>query len=271
MKLTLVLLLFSFQSFALTSRWIIPADRDVLVEVTRSGTEDVLYPFDFQALVWNIYKGDKKTFFSEFQKFSQDQDLFVLQEGFLTKRFLNFMESFPLYEYQFATAWIDGKRGRARTGVMTASRSKAIESLWQRSQYREPVTGTPKMTLFTKYKLAGTDEILLVGNIHAINFVATSKFKHMLNEAKKVMESHTGPILFGGDFNTHLNARYTYMLKVMQELGFKMVTFKEDHRLRVLGRYLDFVWVKGLNVLESRAPKSTGSDHNPMLVRLSLF
>lgn len=269
--LGLLVLLVSFNAFSLAARYVIPADEDVITEYNVDVSEQVLYPFNFNLLVWNIYKGDKRAFKREFFKYMAEKELVLLQEGYIDASFLEVMKLQSSFYFMMATAWMDRKRNLARSGVINAGLVKPNWSLWQRSRYREPLVQTPKMTLFTKYQLAGTDLELLVANIHAINFVSTGKFIHMLDQAAEIIDQHQGPVVFGGDFNTHLKGRYNFMIRKLKEIGMELVQFKVDQRMRVLGKYLDYVWIKDLQVNEANAPKSPGSDHNPMLVNLSLF
>ena len=46
------------------------------------------------------------------------------------------------------------------------------------------------------------------------------------------------------------------------------VRFDEDNRKKMFGRYLDHVYVRGMDVVEATTRVVTTSDHNPMFVRL---
>lgn len=256
---------------ASASRFIIPDDKDVMIEFPSEQTREYLNPSQINLLVWNIYKGDMAAFKKEYAKFIQGQDLLLIQEAFLTQDYLAQLKAHPQFESYFATSWIDGKNQMTPTGVLTASRARAIESSWQRSFYREPFVNTPKMVLFTKYLLEGSDTTLLVGNIHGINFVSTKKFEHMLKEATRLLAGHAGPIVFAGDFNTHLKARGRLMRTLLTELGLQQLAFQPDQRVKFLGSYIDHIWIRGLEAIQSSAPACKGSDHNPMFVQLKLL
>jgi endonuclease/exonuclease/phosphatase (EEP) superfamily protein YafD len=43
-----------------------------------------------------------------------------------------------------------------------------------------------------------------------------------------------------------------------------------DTRSRVLGRHVDYVFVRGLEVISAEAPEVDSSDHNPVLATLRL-
>ena len=271
MKFTVFSFFLIFAVATEARRFVIPDDSEVLKTFNQDRAEDVLYPFDFEVLVWNIYKGRNVSFLAEFFKWGEGKDLMLLQEGMIDRNFSTLLTRYSQFEFSFATSWKDARNNMMPTGVTTISRAETTMAQWQRSRFKEPVVRTPKMILFNKYRLAGTDQELLVINIHAINFVRAYKFRDMLHRTKEIIEAHGGPVLFGGDFNTHLNSRYTVMVRMFRELGFEMAKFKPDYRFRIWGRYLDFVFVRGLKILEAKAPFSTGSDHGPMILRLGLF
>tara|TARA_Y100000768_G_scaffold388003_1_gene381426 strand:+ start:13686 stop:14414 length:729 start_codon:yes stop_codon:yes gene_type:complete len=230
-----------------------------------------LNPHSIEVLVWNIYKTDKSDFYSEWERFATGKDLVLIQEAWESSHFLDSLSDIGTSEAIMARSWIDGKRENTATGVMTLSRTHSANARWVRSPGREPFVKTPKMTLISFYNLEGLDEQLMVLNLHALNFTSLSSFKKTLNQLKARIKNHPGPVLFGGDFNTHLNSRFSFMQSYFKELNFKQVRFTPDNRYRILGRYLDFTFVRGLKVLTAQAVKTTGSDHHPMLLKLSLF
>ncbi len=265
-----ILCLLLISCSAQARRYKVPLDREVMQTISVVNSPVQIYPLSVKVLVWNIYKGENKSWEDEFLTLSQDKDLLLLQEVVLNKKMTRVLENSD-YGYLFATSWIDSKQSNLASGVATGSRSNVEHSLWQRSYYREPFIRTPKMTLFTAYKVAGTDEKLLVGNIHAINFVRTYKLKHMLKEAAKVIKSHKGPVIFGGDFNTWSKRKIRNMNTIFKNLGMKSVKFKNDTRKRFFGRILDHVWLRGIEVQSAIVPRSNGSDHAPMELELGIY
>ena len=51
----------------------------------------------------------------------------------------------------------------------------SIQNVLVSSDYREPFVNTSKMGLFTKYNISGSNQMLLVANIHALNFVSAAQ------------------------------------------------------------------------------------------------
>ncbi len=271
MKLLLTFLLFFTFNLAHSKRYIIPADADVMSQIGNIPTREGLSPESIKVLVWNMYKGSNQSWGQDFQTLSEDADVLVLQEGFLTKKMNDQFLDLNWFEFHFATSFIDNKLGATATGVVTSSVVKSEETVWQRSYYREPAIKTPKMTLFTKYSIKGLKQKLLVGNIHGVNFVRAYKLRHMLDKAAEQISKHAGPVLFGGDFNTWTQTKINNMNAVFRKLGMKSVKFAKDNRKKFAGKILDHIWVKGLKVLKANAPTSKGSDHNPMVLEVQVL
>ena len=55
------------------------------------------------------------------------------------------------------------------------------------------------------FPITGTDQQLLVVNVHAINFVMLHTFEAFIKQLISAMKNHHGPILLAGDFNTWIN------------------------------------------------------------------
>jgi endonuclease/exonuclease/phosphatase (EEP) superfamily protein YafD len=271
-KILSVIILFTLvSSSTFAGKYKIPKDEDVMITLNEQSSEVHLYPFSINILVWNIYKGANKSWKTDFDMLSSDKDILMLQEVYLNTKMKDVFNSMDSFHFSMATAWIDKKDKNTASGVGTATKGLPGETLWQRSRYREPVIKTPKMTIFTKYKLAGVDQELLVGNIHAINFVRAYKLRDMLDEAAKVMAVHEGPAIFAGDFNTWTKTKINNMNKVFKQLGYTKVTFENDYRKAMFGNVLDYAWVKNLKVLVSDVPRVKGSDHAPMTMELSIY
>lgn len=267
MKYGVVIFIF-FSYLALASSIRIPDDQDVLKQFnsTSSGVF-ALDPNEIDILVWNIYKSQNESWPADFNNLSRGKELVLLQEAVTHDRMVEDIVRMPWMEFILATSWYDMKEDNSETGVMTGSLVKPEVVMWQRSYYLEPFIGTPKMVLFTKYRLQNTNKTLLVANIHGINFVRAHKLKHMLLQAKKYIETHDGPVVFAGDFNTWSNAKLQYMNTILSDLNLKAVAFENDIRTSVKGHVLDHIWTRGLRILSSDVPNVNGSDHKPMIVR----
>ena len=245
----------------------IPRDDRVLSTYGSVSQQSELDPNEINLLVWNMYKGINNSWKEDFQNLAKDKDILILQEGVLSIPMRMVFYLHTHMQFFFATSFIEDWQP---TGVVTSATVYALDKKWQRSYYREPVIKTPKMTLFTKYGVQNSQQEVLVGNIHGVNFVKEYKLRHMLVEAAKEISKHSGPVIFGGDFNTWTKTKLATMNGIFKKLGMKAVKFTKDNRKRFRGNILDHVWVRGFKVLSSSVPLTSGSDHNPMLVKLAI-
>jgi len=246
----------------------VPSIKDIMQEMG-DFTEKELNPNSIKILVWNMYKGSNETWEQDFEKLSMDQDILITQEMYLNEMMIDIFENHQGYGYHTATSFMY-LPSRTRTGVASASKVRPTSFKYQRSRVLEPVIETPKMALETFYKLKGTDQELMVVNIHAINFVSSLALATQLKDLAKDIKKFKGPVIFAGDFNTWSKDKLYFMNKIIIEgLGMREVKFKEDNRKKVFGNIIDYVFIKGLEVVESKSYGDIeGSDHTPMTVEL---
>lgn len=268
--ITLIFLL-ALTSQAWAGRYLIPRDADVITKITNAPNASRELSQRVELLIWNIYKGKVVGWEQDFEQLSATADIMILQEAFLNPRMKRVFRESIVYNYVMATAWEDTKYSNTKSGVVTAAKVSPNDIGWQRSFFKEPISNTPKMTLFTEYKIRGSKKTLLVGNIHGINFVTTNKLRHMLKLAAERISTHSGPVVFGGDFNTWNASKMNMMIKTLSAARMKPVSFFPDGRKRVLGKILDHIWTKNLKVLSSKVhSKILSSDHKAMTVLLDL-
>ena len=92
--------------------------------------------------------------------------------------------------WDFATAFVE-KESESAAGVATGSIARPSKVEFRRAPVNEFITHTPKMTLITRYPLAGTRDgrhELLVANIHGINFRGEGPFKRQLGDLMKSLK-----------------------------------------------------------------------------------
>jgi endonuclease/exonuclease/phosphatase (EEP) superfamily protein YafD len=75
-------------------------------------------------------------------------------------------------------------------------------------------------------------------------------------------------VIVAGDLNTWSSPRLATAQEVMERLGLVPVLPPLDTRSRFLGRQVDYVFVRGLEVVSAEAPEVDSSDHNPVLATL---
>lgn len=264
---TAILTLTFFSTIAEAKRYIIPKDQNVVTNINTQSPMISELNQSFSVLVWNIYKGKIVGWEADHDKLSSQADILLFQEAYLNPRMKRVFGNSNDFNFVMATAWEDAKYSNTKSGVVTGSRVFPVKINWQRSYFREPGLKTPKMNLFTEYPIAGSDKTLLVGNIHGINFVKSWKLKHMIDQAANVIEQHQGPVLFAGDFNTWTRTKMTMMNKTLKKIGLNSIKFSPDNRKKFLGRPLDHIWIKDLEVLDSKILSNiTTSDHKPMTI-----
>lgn len=176
--------------------------------------------------------------------------------------------------WSFAPNFID-RAQRAYSGVLIATRDNPVESKALVTTHLEPVSNTPKISLFAEFSLADGDENLLAVNTHLINFVTLSKFQAQLEALEDVLSRHSGKIIFSGDFNTWNRARYAMLHRMIKRLGMKAVTFSPSDTQKIksflLSPPLDYIFYRGFRQKPLSAKvldNFEASDHNPLLVEL---
>ena len=219
----------------------------------------------FRVLNWNSYKGNDSKWQEEFERLSRLSDLVVLQEGYLSDDLQDLLNK-KQYNWDIAKAFTYKD---IYTGVLTASKVKP--DFLCSFRVREPFIGVPKTVLITRYPLSGTDEYLVIANIHMINFsFDLQDYRAQLEKAVEVISQHQGPLIISGDFNSWNKTRRKLLADTMKELGAKEVVFNTDHRATFIGQRVDHIFYRKLVPLEALTERVKTSDHNPMLVTFRL-
>lgn len=219
---------------------------------------------DIRLVNWNIQKGGDPEWTTDFATLLDNPDLMVLQEAPLNSNAWDVASNDR--HHSFAPGY---RTSRSLTGVMTISAAKPLTQC--NLMTVEPWIRSPKATVITEYGLTGTDETLLVVNIHAVNFsFGIFEFKKQIHQALSVLNDHAGPILLSGDFNTWRQRRTEILNEMTAGFDLEMLDYDDDYRKRFMGQPLDHIYVRGLVVLEATTLEVDSSDHNPMSVRLRL-
>ena len=230
------------------------------MQIEISGT---LNPSRIRVLNWNIQKQSNPRWRQDLEGFCGDLNLALFQEVRLEDSFLACFESG--WTHSFAQGWSTRNR---LTGVATLASAGHLSH--SPLVAREPLLRTPKATNITTYALEGSDETLLVINLHAVNFsLGTYAYQQQLKGIAAVLEEHSGPVIFAGDFNTWHPRRERLIREVACAYAMEEVLFDEDHRTRVFGNCLDYIFTRGLETTEALIRKVDSSDHNPMLAAFS--
>ncbi len=223
-----------------------------------------LNPKDISLLNWNIAKGKHKGWQQDFTELCRDVDIALLQEAKLE------YDMPGLFGAECCWSFAPGfTRPDHSTGVMTLSAAQTVNRILH--SHREPWTRIPKAALISEYRLQDNDLTLMVANVHAINFTAgVRSFRRQLYALLDELLHHHGPIVFAGDFNTWRRKRLSIVDDIIQVLGLEVVHFPFDYRKQAFGMALDHVFVRGLKGEDAHVADVSSSDHNPMIVKLSI-
>ena len=82
------------------------------------------------------------------------------------------------------------------------------------------------------------------------------------------LASHQGPIVFAGDLNTWTAGRKAVLESVASRLGLEEVRLERDVRKRFFWNQVDYVFIRGLGVVNARVIEVDSSDHHPVSVVL---
>jgi endonuclease/exonuclease/phosphatase (EEP) superfamily protein YafD len=216
----------------------------------------------------NVHKGTHTRFGSEFARLTRNADVIVLQEmsthgagrgpqGTVTA------VSGRSYVMAHAIRYRGGFAGCASGATANPVRSRVLLT-----SNSEPIVGTPKSSVVTVYRIAGSGDELLVANTHGMNLAGKftfdlEPFRRQLAAISEEIARHRGPVVWAGDFNTHNREKTDLLLAETVRLGFARVHVAESHRLMksLQGFVLDHVFTRGLRDVRARPMPGNGSDH----------
>ena len=233
-----------------------------------------------EVLIWNIKKGQEDTFSEDFKTVSDGKDLILLQEFLDNDTVLQTVLDQNVHEYILGVSFIyDEKVPPEATGVATGSIAPPIQEVVFRPPGREPFLGTPKVTLCNTFGVKGIKKHLLVCNIHGYNFTQDEDFEKQIEMITPLFQSHRGPILFGGDFNTNNEHKWNILEQlVIEDSGLTPVVFSPDDRKTAnswlfwqAGIPIDHIFTRGLTVTNRHVWKDIeGSDHDALSITITI-
>ena len=223
-------------------------------------------------LIWNIQKLKQKQWEDEFNKLAEGKDLILFQEAYENKIFIEKTSALQDFTWDFAQSFEYLLYG-VTTGNMIGSNTRNTNAKVLHSPDLEPVLDTPKATMATTYPIIDSDKELLVISIHGINFTTNNKFYRQLNQIFALIDQHDGPVIFGGDFNTHNNKRFDFMMREAKKRNLINLDFRDSYlRKKFSGNILDHTLARGVEVIDSYIPTDIqGSDHSPMVLEVKII
>lgn len=223
---------------------------------------------DFSVLCWNVAKLTQKTVYKRFIDGlikEHDFDLLLLQE--VKKSISKEME---LHDYSYILSPNIQTRSHI-FGVLSAFKSSCHEDICLLSKKRELLYATHKVSLITYHRISD-EKVLLVVNLHAINFINNGNFKNELEHIYATILNHNGAMIVAGDFNTWNRQRIEYLLEFTRKLSLRMVTFNDESNIKkMFSNSLDYIFYRDLNLTYSEVIDSKKiSDHNPIIAKFTL-
>lgn len=213
---------------------------------------------------WNLHKGFDRGWQADLAWIAAASDVVLLQEAWLDDDLRGALGAAGL-SWRIAGGFLLNGRD---AGVLTAARATPLASCTL--QAWEPLLGVPKAALITRFRVEGHTATLAVANLHAINFTlsADGAYREQLDAVRAELATHDGAIVFAGDFNTWSDDRLAAVEAVARDLGLVAVAFRPDARARFVERAVDYIFVRGLEVIDAHAVAVASSDHNPVLATL---
>lgn len=218
---------------------------------------------NLRVLTWNIHKQSDIGWERDLARLVAGTDVALLQEVELQSRIRSVVEGAQL-QWTLASSFefVDDD-----VGVMIASRVAPLRSCMQRTT--EPLIRIPKSVVIAWFQLAGVSQTLAVVNIHAINFsLSLDSYRAQLDAIEKTLAGHRGPIVFAGDLNTWSEGRMQAVREITERLGLASISLRDDRRSLFFGKPFDYVFIRGLEIVDASAIPVTSSDHNPIAVTL---
>jgi endonuclease/exonuclease/phosphatase (EEP) superfamily protein YafD len=216
-----------------------------------------------RVLTWNLHKNGDPGWDADLARFAAVSDLLLIQEAALTADLRKVLADGGFDALLASSFRFDDHE----TGVLSAARVRPASACVQR--HFEPLLALPKSAVIAHYSMRGTTETLAVANVHAINFVpGLDSYRAQLEALADELAAHGGPMILAGDFNTWSLSRVAVVDEVMRRLGLTPVMPPDDGRSRFFGQQVDFVFVRGFEVVRAEVPEVATSDHNPILVTL---
>lgn len=220
---------------------------------------------EFSLLCWNVAKLTLKNSYKNFiDSLIKDYnlDILLLQE---VKK--NISHELDLHDYSY----ILSPNIETKThifGVLSAFKSSCENEFSLLTKKQELQYATHKVSLITHHKISD-NQMLLVVNLHAINFVHSIDFKNELDYIYSTIKSHKGAMIVAGDFNTWSLKRVQFLKEFTDNLSLKKVEFTDETNLKkIFTNSIDYIFYRELEVNYSIVINSKKiSDHNPIIAK----
>ncbi|MCA1786061.1 MAG: endonuclease/exonuclease/phosphatase family protein, partial [Desulfobacteraceae bacterium] len=159
---------------------------------------------------------------------------------------------------------------RFHYGVLTAATADIHSKTDVMSLARETMISTQKNALMTRYWL-GSGDLLLVVNIHAVNFTSRAWYQWEFSRLLKTLQHHRGPLILAGDFNCWNRSRQRIVNDLARSLTLRQARPRRTRFVKhFFGFELDRIYYRHLHLLHMDALENrVFSDHNPLVARFA--
>ncbi len=220
-----------------------------------------LDPENISFLNWNIYKGNGENWQQDLSSFAQSHDLMTIQEATLDEELTGLLETHDFNWIMNTAFYLNG----TAAGVMTVANSNAVHSCG--FKVKEPLIRIPKSTLVSYYTIKGSNEKLLVANIHGINFTfGVGEYRQQMEKLYDAIKYHDGPMIVAGDFNSWSDDRMMEVSQLISKLSLSEIEYPVNNKTHVFGNAIDHVFYRQLELVSNRVRQVSSSDHNPISV-----
>ncbi len=224
-----------------------------------------LDPDNIAFLNWNIYKGNGENWQKDLSAFAKSHHVMTIQEAMLDEEMDVLLESHGFNWIMNTAFYLNGEAA----GVMNVASTGSTHSCG--FKVNEPLIQIPKSALVSYYRIDGSDEKLLVANIHGINFTfGVSSYREQLDKLYDAIKHHDGPMIVAGDFNTWSDSRMDVVDQLVRRLELSRLEYSVNNKTHVFGNAIDHVFYRKLEPLDHHVQQVSSSDHNPISVNFKV-
>jgi endonuclease/exonuclease/phosphatase (EEP) superfamily protein YafD len=194
--------------------------RDV-IKISEFQDRNRTVPESIVIVSWNAQKGQSAQFKTDLSRLviGERPDFVFLQEAradlLQTKRIGGYFAS------SWSYPWTNGET----IGLLSLSNVAPVRIQPLPSKHKEFFITAPKLSLVTEYPLVNGQRLLAI-NVHLLAFErwGTTGIGSQLEDLKAIMETHSGPTIMVGDFNTWSHKRLNLVGEFADALNLQEVT-----------------------------------------------
>lgn len=229
--------------------------------------QDATLEDKFSLMSWNIHKENLNPSFQLTLKELLDEnpiDFLLFQEYKIKKSYDIIIDP---YNYALAPN-IETKKHLY--GVLTASKATIAHQKAHLSQTKEFFLATKKANLITHHYFKD-GQLLIIVNLHAINFVNAKMFKAELDMLYELLYGLDCAVIVSGDFNNWSNKRIRDLEAFEYSLGYQRAIIDDAIYIKqFFNKPIDHIFYKNLELLSAKAIDTKKiSDHNPIIAKFA--